>query len=106
MNATGLPDMSMDEILRRWPATLGVLIDLEMHCIGCPIAVFHTSAEAAAEHGLPVDVLLVELGRAIAGTRTRASRGDVLRRSETSGAHRAPAASAVRPSRGRPAPRG
>lgn len=44
------PDMSVDEIMRRWPATIGVMIRHRMLCIGCPIGIFHTVADAAAAH--------------------------------------------------------
>lgn len=46
------PDMSVDEIMRRWPATMGVMIRRKMLCIGCPIGVFHTVADAAAAHSM------------------------------------------------------
>ena len=47
------PDMSMDDIMRKWPDTIGVLIRHGMLCVGCPIVVFHTrSAEAFDEHGV------------------------------------------------------
>lgn len=105
MNAADLHDMTMDEIVRRWPAALGVLIDYRMHCIGCPISIFHTPSEAAAEHDLPVDLLIVELLAAIAGTRTRVGRGDGPRRSETSDVRRAQAASVVRRTQAQRAPR-
>lgn len=44
------PDMTMDEIMRRWPATIRVLIRHGMLCIGCPIGVFHTVTDACAAH--------------------------------------------------------
>jgi hybrid cluster-associated redox disulfide protein len=42
--------MPVDEIMRRWPATIRVMIRNEMLCIGCPIGIFHTVADAAAAH--------------------------------------------------------
>ncbi|MGN6142072.1 MAG: DUF1858 domain-containing protein [Mesorhizobium sp.] len=45
-------DMTMDEIMRRWPATIRVVLRNGMLCVGCPIAPFHTLAEAAREHEL------------------------------------------------------
>lgn len=44
-------DMSMDEIMRLWPATIRVVLDHGMLCAGCPIASFHTVDEAIDEHG-------------------------------------------------------
>ena len=43
---------SMDEIMRRWPATIRVILQNGMLCVGCPIAPFHTISDAAREHGL------------------------------------------------------
>lgn|GEM_PF-1005802 len=43
-------DLSVDEIMRRWPATIRLMIRHRMLCIGCPFGIFHTVAEAAAAH--------------------------------------------------------
>lgn len=45
-------DMTMDAIMRRWPPTIRVVIRNGMLCVGCPVASFHTVADAAREHGL------------------------------------------------------
>ena len=55
------PDMSVDEIMRRWPATIGVMIRHRMLCIGCPIGNFHTLADAAAAHTVDEAALSAEL---------------------------------------------
>lgn len=59
------PDMTVDEIMRRWPSTIGVLIRHGMLCIGCPIGVFHTVADACAAHVLDEDSFVSELLEAI-----------------------------------------
>ncbi len=41
----------VDDIMRRWPATIRVFLDHRMHCVGCPIACFHTVEDACREHG-------------------------------------------------------
>jgi hybrid cluster-associated redox disulfide protein len=46
------PDMPIDEIMRRWPATIRVMIRYRMLCIGCPIGIFHTVTDAAAAHAV------------------------------------------------------
>lgn len=46
-----IEDMSLDEIMRRWPQTLPVFVQWRLHCIGCPIADFHRLRHAADEHG-------------------------------------------------------
>ncbi|WP_312857884.1 DUF1858 domain-containing protein [Mesorhizobium zhangyense] len=55
------PDMSVDEIMRRWPATIRVMIRHRMLCIGCPIGIFHTVADAAAAHAMEEATLVAEL---------------------------------------------
>ena len=41
--------------------TIRVFIDRRMHCVGCPIAPFHTVVEAAAEHGQDLTDLAADL---------------------------------------------
>lgn len=55
------PDMPVDEIMRRWPATIRVMIRQGMLCIGCPVGSFHTVAHAAAAHGMDEAALTAEL---------------------------------------------
>lgn len=55
------PDMTVDEIMRRWPATIRVFIRHRMLCIGCPIGAFHTVRDACDAHQLDEDSFLREL---------------------------------------------
>ena len=59
------PNMSVDEIMRRWPATIRVMMRNHMLCIGCPIGIFHTVADAAAAHAIDEAFLTAELLAAI-----------------------------------------
>ncbi len=61
MPTTDIATLSLAEIMSRWPSTIGLFLDNRMHCVGCPIAPFHTVTDAAGEHGLSYDVLLEEL---------------------------------------------
>ena len=45
-------DMTVDQLMRHWPATIRVFLDFRMHCVGCPIASFHSVAEACGEHAV------------------------------------------------------
>ena len=60
-------DLPVSEIMHRWPSTIGVFIDLGMHCIGCPIGVFYTLLEAAEEHRIGFEKLVAEVSAAIDG---------------------------------------
>ena len=55
------PDMSVDAIMRRWPATIRIMIRHRILCVGCPIGIFHTVAEAAAAHAINEAALSGEL---------------------------------------------
>lgn len=62
----GLPpaidgDMTVDEIMRRWPSTIRVFIRNRMLCIGCPIGVFHTVKDACDAHELDEEIVSLEL---------------------------------------------
>ena len=55
------PEMTVDEIMRRWPATIRVMIRNRMLCIGCPIGVFHTVADACDAHRIDLESFSKEL---------------------------------------------
>lgn len=59
------PDLPIDSLMRRWPATIPVVLRNRMLCVGCPIGMFHTVPEACREHGLDEDAFVAELERAI-----------------------------------------
>ncbi|WP_352694178.1 DUF1858 domain-containing protein [Mesorhizobium sp. M0663] len=59
--------MVVDEIMRRWPATVAVVLRYRMLCVGCPIGTFHTVTEACREHKIDEGDFLVELESAVRG---------------------------------------
>lgn len=65
------PDMSLDEIMRRWPETVSVFMKKRMSCVGCPIASFHTIVDAAEEYHLDEEQFAEELALARAGSAKR-----------------------------------
>lgn len=44
------PEMTVDDIMRSWPATIAVFLRHRFLCVGCPIAPFHTIADVCREH--------------------------------------------------------
>jgi hybrid cluster-associated redox disulfide protein len=60
-----LDDMTVDEIMRRWPSTIRVFHDNGMYCVGCPIGSFHTLPEASEAHGLDPDRFEQEIARLV-----------------------------------------
>ncbi|OQM75922.1 DUF1858 domain-containing protein [Manganibacter manganicus] len=61
-------DMTMDEIMREWPQAIPFILRHHMLCVGCPIASFHTLADAAREHGMDEATLGRELRAVMART--------------------------------------
>jgi len=45
-------ELTVDDVMRQWPSTIRVFLDFHMHCVGCPIASFHSVEEACREHGI------------------------------------------------------
>jgi hybrid cluster-associated redox disulfide protein len=58
-------EQTVDDVMRRWPSTIHVFIEFRMHCVGCPIATFHSVEEACREHGIDLATFLRSLHRAV-----------------------------------------
>jgi len=60
-----LTDVSLstpvDDVMRRWPATIRTFLDHRMNCPGCPIACFHSVEDACREHHVAPEAFLREL---------------------------------------------
>ena len=55
------PDMTVDQVKNRWPASIRVFLDFKMGCVGCPIATFHSVEEASREHKIDLEAFLLAL---------------------------------------------
>lgn len=58
---TPTPELTVADVMRRWPRTVQVFIAHRMACPGCPMAGFMTVAEAAGSYGLDTGVLVSAL---------------------------------------------
>ena len=58
------PSMAIAEVVSRWPKTAKVLTKQGMHCIGCPMAMQETIAQASRVHGINLKKMLEELNKA------------------------------------------
>lgn len=58
------PEMSIMEIVQKYPDTVPVFISHGLHCLGCAIAQFETLREGALAHGMDLDPLLKDLNDA------------------------------------------
>jgi hybrid cluster-associated redox disulfide protein len=54
-------DLLIDQVMRRWPATIRVFLNFKTYCVGCPFAAFQTIDDACREHGLDRSLFLEAL---------------------------------------------
>ena len=60
-------DMTIGEVLRIDMNAASVLMEIGMHCLGCPSARSETVEEACQVHGVDADELVKKLNAAING---------------------------------------
>lgn len=58
-------EMSINEVVIKYPKTVVVFERFGLGCIGCRAALFEDIEEGAKVHGIDVDVLLANLNSAI-----------------------------------------
>jgi hybrid cluster-associated redox disulfide protein len=56
-------EMTIGEVVRNFPDSVGVLMSFGMGCVGCPSAQMETLEQAAAVHGFDVDELMEALNK-------------------------------------------
>lgn len=54
-------DMTIGQLISEHPETAPILMQVGMHCLGCPSAQAETLAEAAMVHGLDADLLIEKI---------------------------------------------
>ena len=54
-------EMTIGAILRVCPAVAPVLLEMGMHCLGCPSAQGESLEQAAMVHGMDIDVLMAKI---------------------------------------------
>lgn len=54
-------DTTIGDILRIKPEAAPVLLEIGMHCLGCPSAQGETLEEAAMVHGIDINALLAKM---------------------------------------------
>jgi hybrid cluster-associated redox disulfide protein len=59
------PDLSLDDLMTLWPATIAVFLRHKMLCIGCMVNPFHTVMDACREYDLEEAAFRKELHSAI-----------------------------------------
>ena len=59
-------DMSIMEVVQKYPDTVEVFINAGMCCLGCAAAHFENIEQGAQAHGIDVDALMEGLNKAVA----------------------------------------
>ncbi len=54
-------DMTIGALLATNPQVAPILMEIGMHCLGCPSAQAETLAEAAMVHGIDADLLVEKI---------------------------------------------
>ena len=58
-------DMTIGQLLSVAPLVAPVLLEVGMHCLGCPSAQAETLEEAAMVHGLDADLLVEKINASL-----------------------------------------
>ncbi len=58
-------DMQIGDLLQLAPEVAPVLLEVGMHCLGCPASQMETLEEAAMVHGLDADLLIEKINAEI-----------------------------------------
>ena len=56
-------DTTIGEILEKAPEKAEILLEIGMHCLGCPASQAETLEEACMVHGIDVEELLEQLNK-------------------------------------------
>jgi len=60
-------DMSITEVVQKYPNTVEVFFKYGMGCLGCAAARFENIEQGAAAHGIDVDALIADLNKTVNG---------------------------------------
>jgi len=58
-------DMTIGEVVSKFPETAGVFLKLGLHCISCPMSSMETIEQAAESHGIKLNEMLKKLNAGI-----------------------------------------
>ncbi|HUW67907.1 MAG TPA: DUF1858 domain-containing protein [Candidatus Nanoarchaeia archaeon] len=58
-------DMKIEEIVAKFPQTIGVFFQYGLGCVGCHAASFESLAEGAMMHGIDLDAMLKDLNELV-----------------------------------------
>lgn len=56
-------EMTINEVIQKYPEAISTLLDYGMHCLGCPMAAPETIAEAVKAHNIDLEKFLNDLNK-------------------------------------------
>ena len=65
MDSFSIKDITVKELIDRYPMLVKLFMDLGLLCIGCPAEAFHTVENIAKEYGFDLNTFVHEINRAI-----------------------------------------
>jgi len=58
-------DMTIAEVVMKWPETAGTFMEWGLHCYGCAVAKYENVAQGAVAHGIDPDKLVEALNEKV-----------------------------------------
>ncbi len=61
-------DMTLGEVVAKFPETVQVMLSYGLHCVGCHVAAFETIEQGALAHGMDekqIDKMLKKMNKSI-----------------------------------------
>lgn len=68
LKSTITADVTVKELLDRFPQLLKMFMDMNLTCAGCPTEAFHTLADVAREYHLDLERLFIRIHEALEDT--------------------------------------
>lgn len=65
MNEQVNKNMSIAEVVMKWPETAGAFMENGLHCYGCAAARFETIEQGAMAHGVDPEKLIQDINESI-----------------------------------------
>ncbi|MCP4721481.1 MAG: DUF1858 domain-containing protein [Desulfobacteraceae bacterium] len=65
MNIAELKNITVKELIDRYPKLIKLFMDMGLLCIGCPAETFHTVKDIAKEHGYDLNELVDQINMTI-----------------------------------------
>ncbi|MHA1964933.1 MAG: DUF1858 domain-containing protein [Candidatus Thorarchaeota archaeon] len=58
-------EMSIGEVVMKWPESAGAFLEYGLHCYGCAAARYETIEQGAQAHGIDPEILIKAINEAI-----------------------------------------